>query len=185
MAAIVVALAPLTIQFSDTAFGDPLLTFWLMAALCAVAALSPSPHPRAGAVLPGVLFGLALATKVSGIHFLAFADGDGLDIRLERAGMVTQFDGIWFGLRASCCCGRSRGRRAKALSVCSGPTSAAYVWRIRGELWPRLLQTARLWRVSLGWLLTAAFGATALGMLVWSRRRRFHPLAVEPSFYGS
>ena len=42
VAAAVVAVAPLAVQFSATAFSDPLLTFWLTAA---VVLLMPSPNP--------------------------------------------------------------------------------------------------------------------------------------------
>ena len=179
VAAIVVALAPLTIQFSDTAFGDPLLTFWLMAALCAVARpLSPSPHPRAGAVLPGVLFGLALATKYQAFIFLPLLMGMGWIFGWRGREWLHSLMGFGFGLGFLLLWQVARPASEGIIGLQwanIGGVRVAHSW----ELWPRLLQTARLWRVSLGWPLTAAFGATALGMLVWSRRRRFHPLAAE------
>ena len=57
VAAAVVAVAPLAVQFSATAFSDPLLTMWIAASL--VAALVRPARPG----WAGVAFGLALATK--------------------------------------------------------------------------------------------------------------------------
>ncbi len=60
LAALFVALSPLAIQFSATAFIDPLLLFWLTAALVQM--------PRRAAV-SGLLFGLALATKYQAVLY--------------------------------------------------------------------------------------------------------------------
>ena len=62
LAAALLALFPLSIQFSATAFTDSLLTFWLVAGLTAVASQKPG--------WAGLLFGLALATKYQAILFL-------------------------------------------------------------------------------------------------------------------
>ncbi len=62
LAAALLALFPLAIQFSPTAFIDPLLTFLLIAALTAVASQKPA--------WAGFLFGLALATKYQAVLFL-------------------------------------------------------------------------------------------------------------------
>lgn len=62
LAAAFVALSPLAIQFSATAFLDPLLTAWLVAALLATAVDRPG--------WGGVLFGLALLTKYQAALFL-------------------------------------------------------------------------------------------------------------------
>ncbi len=62
LAAALMALFPLGVQFSPTAFTDPLLVFWLVGALTAVAARKPG--------LAGILLGLALATKYQAILFL-------------------------------------------------------------------------------------------------------------------
>ncbi|MCB8979772.1 MAG: glycosyltransferase family 39 protein [Ardenticatenaceae bacterium] len=78
LAAALVALFPLTIQFSATAFIDPLLTFWLIAAFTAVSGQKTS--------WAGVLFGLALLTKYQAILFLPLLLGLGwiFDWRLVR-----------------------------------------------------------------------------------------------------
>jgi 4-amino-4-deoxy-L-arabinose transferase-like glycosyltransferase len=54
-AATIIACLPLTIQFSPTAFLDPFLTFWLVAALVALVSRKLG--------VSGVLFGLAVMTK--------------------------------------------------------------------------------------------------------------------------
>ena len=69
LAAGLVALFPLTIQFSATAFTDPLLVFWLMAGLTAVVSHKPG--------WAGLLFGLALATKYQAVLFLPLLLGLG------------------------------------------------------------------------------------------------------------
>jgi 4-amino-4-deoxy-L-arabinose transferase-like glycosyltransferase len=74
VAAFVVALAPLAIQFSGTAFSDPLLTLWLTAAL--VSALqsrhlrSERPVRSRDSFWMGIFFGLALMTKYQAALFL-------------------------------------------------------------------------------------------------------------------
>ncbi len=55
MTAAIIACLPLAIQFSPTAFLDPFLTFWLIAALAALVSRKPG--------VSGMLFGLAVATK--------------------------------------------------------------------------------------------------------------------------
>lgn len=62
LAAALLALFPLSIQFSPTAFTDPLLVFWVMVGLTAVASHKPG--------WAGLLFGLALATKYQAALFL-------------------------------------------------------------------------------------------------------------------
>lgn len=69
LAAALVALFPLTIQFSSTGFTDPLLTFWLVVGLTAVVSRKPG--------WAGLLFGLALATKYQAILFLPLLLGLG------------------------------------------------------------------------------------------------------------
>lgn len=87
-AALVVACSPLAIQFSATAFTDPLLVFWLVASLSVItvhyslfsrlAAHNRSPmngHHLAAAA--GFLFGLAVATKYQAWLFLPLVGGVG------------------------------------------------------------------------------------------------------------
>lgn len=69
LAALVVALSPLSIQFSATAFTDPLMTLLVVAALAAAIV---------NCQLSGFLFGLALATKHQSWLFLPLFIGVGL-----------------------------------------------------------------------------------------------------------
>ena len=69
LAAALVALFPLTIQFSPTAFTDPLLTFLLITGLTAVVTRKPG--------WAGILFGLALLTKYQAVLFLPLLLGLG------------------------------------------------------------------------------------------------------------
>ncbi len=88
VAALVVACSPLAIQFSATAFTDPLLVFWLVASLSVIsvqyslfsklAACNRSPmngHRLSAAA--GFLFGLAVATKYQAWLFLPLMGGVG------------------------------------------------------------------------------------------------------------
>jgi 4-amino-4-deoxy-L-arabinose transferase-like glycosyltransferase len=69
LAAALLALFPLSIQFSPTAFTDPLLTFLLITGLTAVAGQKPG--------WAGLLFGLALITKYQAMLFLPLLAGLG------------------------------------------------------------------------------------------------------------
>lgn len=60
LAAVFVTFSPLAVQFSATAFIDPLLVFWLAAAV-----VQTTRNPA----LSGLLFGLALATKYQAVLF--------------------------------------------------------------------------------------------------------------------
>jgi 4-amino-4-deoxy-L-arabinose transferase-like glycosyltransferase len=72
-AAVVVAGAPLAVQFSATAFTDPLLLFWLMGGL--TLAVGQPGQRRPG--WAGVCLGLALATKYQAVLFLPLLLGVG------------------------------------------------------------------------------------------------------------
>ncbi len=67
-AAALIALLPLPIQFSATAFTDPLLTFFLVASLAAMRSKGP---------IPGFLFGLSVMTKYQAWLFLPLLVGLG------------------------------------------------------------------------------------------------------------
>lgn len=179
VAAVVMALAPLTIQFGATAFSDPLLTFWLMAALYAVARpTSISPHPRATAILPGLLFGLALATKYQALLFLPLLMGVGWIFGRRRREWLGSLLGLGMVMALLLLWQSARPTTAGLVGLQwanIGGIRPARSW----ELWPRLLEAARLWQVSLGWPLTAAGGAAAIGALGLSRRGRFRPSATE------
>ncbi len=62
LAALLLALSPFDILFASTAFTDPLLTMWGLAALLAAVRGRPG--------LAGLLSGLAMATKQQGLFFL-------------------------------------------------------------------------------------------------------------------
>lgn len=67
--AAIIACLPLAVQFSPTAFLDPFLTFWLMAALAALVSRKPG--------VSGMLFGLAVATKYQAWLFVPLLLGLG------------------------------------------------------------------------------------------------------------
>ncbi len=72
--ALIITCSPIAIQFSSTAFTDPLLTLWIVAALVA------SCRWQGASVNPlavGVFFGLALATKYQAWLFLPLILGVG------------------------------------------------------------------------------------------------------------
>ncbi len=75
LAAVFCALSPFAILFAPTAFTDPQLTMWLLAALVAVCA------GRWG--WGGVLTGLALATKQNALFFLPLVIGLGAIRRID------------------------------------------------------------------------------------------------------
>ncbi len=63
LAALIITLSPLTIQFSSTAFTDPMLTVWITMSILFIV-YRPSP------VFAGLVFGLAVATKHQAWLFL-------------------------------------------------------------------------------------------------------------------
>ena len=186
IAAAVVAVAPLTVQFSATAFSDPLLTFWLMAA---VVVLMPSPDPsgREGERIPspfgrglgrgswsplwvGLCLGLALATKYQGALFLPLLVGQawlrGWGGREWARGLI----GLAAVVAALLLWGVARADGAGLVArqwANIGGLRPAWSW----ELWPRLAEGARLWRLALGWPLLALGGATVAAVAL-SRRAR-------------
>lgn len=74
LAALLLALSPFAIAFSPTAFADPLLVMWMLAALVAV---TSGQGARARWTLAGALGGLAVACKQTGIVFLPLVVGLG------------------------------------------------------------------------------------------------------------
>lgn len=78
VAAAVVTFSPLAIQFSATAFTDPLLTFWLLASMVLFAPAGQRRTSNAWmAFWAGLLFGLATATKYQAWLFLPLIVGLG------------------------------------------------------------------------------------------------------------
>jgi 4-amino-4-deoxy-L-arabinose transferase-like glycosyltransferase len=77
-AAAVLTLSPLAVQFSATAFTDPLLTMWLLAAFVLVAPAGARPESDSqNAFWAGLVFGLAAATKYQAWLFLPLVVGLG------------------------------------------------------------------------------------------------------------
>lgn len=156
LAAALVAFFPLSIQFSATAFTDPLLLFWLIVGLTAVASQKPG--------WAGFLFGLALATKYQALLFLPLLLGFGwlFGWRLARwglwlAGLVPPLLALW-GWEVA---------RTGSLSLWQtqirnfGGVRLSWSW----EIWPRFWAWVELWQtavsplifilliVAIGWLL--------------------------------
>jgi hypothetical protein len=173
VAAAVVAVAPLAVQFSATAFSDPLLTFWLTVALVLVV---PSPLGRGlgrGSSRPGwagLCLGLALATKYQAALFLPLLVGlawlSGWRAREWARGLagltvVLAVVALWAAARAD-----GAGLVARQWANVGG-LRLAWSW----ELGPRLAEQGRLWRLGLGGPLLALGGAALAGVAV-SRRAR-------------
>lgn len=169
LAAAVVAVAPLAIQFSATAFSDPLLTFWLVVALIGVA----GPLGRARPGWAGVAFGLALATKYQAALFLPLVLGigwlsgwRGREWRRWLAGVGVAGAALllWAVARA----GAAETVLRQWANI--GGLRPARSW----ELGPRLAEIGRVWRLALGWPLALAglgLGAAALSRRVRARLR--------------
>ena len=87
LAALLLALSPFDILFASTAFTDPLLTAWVLGALCTATA------GRLG--VSGALAGLAAATKQQGLLFLPLVVGVGLLAPPRHAPAGASRPGIW------------------------------------------------------------------------------------------
>lgn len=172
VAAALVALSPLAIQFSATAFTDPLLTFWLVAAVALVASPALGPASRAYPALAGVAFGLAVATKYQAWLFLPLLVALAVLGRWSRrdwlraavgAGGVAVVLGAWL-------LARQGSGSLWALQIANaGGLRLAWSW----ELWPRLVAWGELWRVSLGWPVVLAAGLAVVVLTVaWVRAGR-------------
>lgn len=169
VAALLVAVAPLAVQFSATAFSDPLLTLWLVAACYAIAAPArPTPrHGRRSSFLAGLLWGLALATKYQAALFLPLllvvgwlsgrTRGEWARAALGAAVVVAAVLG-WQWLRLA------EARPTDTLIALQwaniGGIRPARSW----ELWSRLADMAHLWQLALGWPMLAAVAAALVGL---------------------
>jgi 4-amino-4-deoxy-L-arabinose transferase-like glycosyltransferase len=177
-AAFIVAVAPLTIQFSATAFSDSLLTFWLMAALYAVARPRvDNRQPPGGAALAGLLFGLAVATKYQALLFAPLVVGVGWLAGRRRGDWLGSLGGLAAVLVALLLWQWARPSSAGLVALQwanIGGLRPAHSW----ELWPRALETVRLWGVAAGWPLVG-IGVLTLGLVVWFRRGRHRIAPVE------
>lgn len=179
LAAFLLAASPLHVQFSASAFTDPLLTFWLAAALLAVLS------GRWG--WAGVLFGLAAATKHQAWLFLPLLVGTavlwqgtrthpetrrGMNAEKRRdwlraggrwlAGFAPVWGAalLWMGVRGG------GGRLWSQQMANFGGVRLAWSW----ELWPRLLAWLQLWPTVL-----PGAGLLLLVWLLfsWRQRRNF------------
>lgn len=167
LAAMFVAVAPVAIQFSATAFTDPLLTFWLTAALyVALAPAFASTGSDRSVLLSGLLFGLAISTKHQAWLFLPLFVAAAWHGRWSRravfhwlagAAAVLLLLGLWSVAR-----GQTTGLWLDQLANAGG-LRLAWSW----EVTPRLLSLVALLRLSLGWPLLLMTGL-ALGPVVWS-----------------
>ncbi len=172
LAAAVVAFSPLAVQFSATAFTDPLLTFWLMASLTAVAAsclpmwgetarrngvllaqgdtapsrpYASSPHPSLPHLLiSSFFFSLALATKYQALLFLPLIFGLGWLWGWRGRQWLGWLVGLLPGLALV---GWWEWARAGTFSLWSAQVSNYGGVRLAWswELWPRLGDWAALW----------------------------------------
>jgi 4-amino-4-deoxy-L-arabinose transferase-like glycosyltransferase len=168
LAAAVVAVAPLAVQFSATAFSDAPLTLWLVAALYTAARPTGAPgHGRAAPFAAGLLFGLALATKYQALLFAPLLVGvawlggwRGIDWRRALVGLAVVLAVVllWQAARPSA------GDLVALQWANVGGLRPARSW----ELWPRLSQGVELWRLAFGWPLFV-LGAAALARFTVAR----------------
>lgn len=150
-AAFLIAVAPLPVQFSATAFSDPLLTFWLVVALY-FAARTTATYANRGILssfLAGLFLGLAVATKYQAIFFLPLLGGIAMlegwrwrEYRRALAGFVlgTIPLGLWMAARVD------TGGLVRLQWANIGGLRPAWSW----ELWPRLVAQAGLWQLAFG-----------------------------------
>lgn len=167
--ALIVACSPLAIQFSATAFTDPLLTFWLVASLTVIGnRLSVNGQPITDYRLPitsGLLFGFAIATKYQAILFLPLVVGVGWLVGYGRTQWRRWFMGVLPVLTAVFLwdVARTGGWSLWSAQISNyGGVRLAWSW----ELWPRLTAWGRLWATAVPPILLLAFILLLVG-LVW------------------
>jgi 4-amino-4-deoxy-L-arabinose transferase-like glycosyltransferase len=161
LAALFLALSPFAIQFSATAFTDPLLTFWLVAAMVAsggwrVASDHPLPATR-HPLLTGLFFGLAVATKYQAWLFLPLLVGLGWRQGWRRPEWARFGLGLLpvLALLLAWDVARTGGFSLWAAQMGSyGGVRLSWSW----ELWPRLLAWLRLWH----WLFVSPLATAVL-----------------------
>ncbi len=175
-AALLVAVAPLAVQFSATAFSDPLLTFWLLAALYGACRIEGQVANHAGGHPPlwtafwvGLLFGLALATKYQALLFAPLligivwlAGGDAKYYARAATGFLAVVALLFLWQMA-----RPMAGGPVALQWANiGGVRLVRSW----ELLPRLADYARLWLMAMGRpMAVGAAIALGAGGLIHSR----------------
>jgi 4-amino-4-deoxy-L-arabinose transferase-like glycosyltransferase len=146
-AALLLACSPLAIQFSATAFTDPLLTFWLMASLASMQVARGKGQVARGNSpqrLPGLLFGLAAATKYQAWLFLPLVVGLAWLKGYGRRHWAYWFGGLLPVLTAVWLWEYVRtGTFALWSAQISNYGGVRLVWS--WELWPRLGAWVGLW----------------------------------------
>jgi hypothetical protein len=177
IAAFLVALSPYAIQFSATAFTDPLLTTLLIASLACVvgqnrvdsAGVVTSTSNRRAVRLAGLLFGLAVATKYQAWLFLPLFVAIARLFRWRRTELLLWLSGflpIFFSL--------TLWERLRAGGFSLWPAQFANFGGLRliwsWELWPRFQQLAHLGR----WLIATPAYFLMLPLLLLAGRRKSH-----------
>jgi 4-amino-4-deoxy-L-arabinose transferase-like glycosyltransferase len=158
IAAAFVALSPYTIQFSSTAFLDPLMTFWLVAGLVAVsrwplaAGKLSSQHSALStqhSVLAGFFFGLAVVTKFQAGLFLPLVVGVGALNGWRGREWRRWFIGFMPVLLALVAWELARSGQLtlwQGQMFSYGGLRMSWSW----ELWSRLAQWGTLWQYTVG-----------------------------------
>lgn len=149
VAALFLALTPLTIQFSATAFIDPLLTAFLLVACLLVVRPSAGSQSSTRPTMAGICFGLAVATKYQAWLFLPLIVALGWSggwSRREWRRWLMGFAPIAFLLIAWTAARSTDVNLWSQQMTNFGGLRLAWSW----ELWPRLLAWARLWVLALG-----------------------------------
>jgi 4-amino-4-deoxy-L-arabinose transferase-like glycosyltransferase len=146
LAGVLMVFSPIAVQYSPTAFLDPLLTALLAAAL--LAAVTPAGSPRQTKLVGGVLFGLAVATKYQAWLFLPLLLAIGLFRNWSRATWRSWLVGAAIPLFLLVVWGLARGGTSlwNLQMAGFGGLRPAWSW----ELWPRLEAWGELWATMLG-----------------------------------
>ncbi|MGB3713665.1 MAG: glycosyltransferase family 39 protein [Candidatus Promineifilaceae bacterium] len=158
IAAAIIALSPLLVQFSATAYTDPLLTTLIVLSIYiatgvlnsgANAAVAPAKHRQRWALVSGMVFGLSVATKYQAILILPFMVGlvylfgwrRSLWLRwLVGASTVIVILTFWEILRTG-------SPEIWGVQISSyGGLRVAWSW----ELWPRIQSWTGQWRFLMG-----------------------------------
>ena len=164
--ALIITCSPIAIQFSSTAFTDPLLTFFIVASLVATTCnLQLVACNKKAPILAGILFGLAVVTKYQAWLFLPLILGVGWlsgwrwrDVVRFVLGMlpVLLFVFLW------------EWARTGTFSLWSaqidnfGGVRVAWSW----EIGPRLLEWWYLWQTAVPLYLLFLFFLLAFGLFV-------------------
>ncbi len=163
-AALLIALAPLTIQFSATAFTDPLLTTLLVASM---ASISRKPQSAFHIPYAAIFFGLAVATKYQAWLFLPLLIGLGW-LHGWRWGAWQRWLAGFAPIMAALLLwewARTGSWHLLSTQVANfGGIRLSWSW----ELWSRAQNWAGLWSDALG---AAWIAAVMLVLLLWASLR--------------